>query len=186
MTPNMKIIESGLDRLVEAVPEISPHAANAMSAIKASWERAGLQEKRLATAARHNIASYLMGVAAVAYDSGKMKGDAVNHLRILIEHAMAIDAKPAERHHSISHKPPEPWQGKDGGPWKRDDGHGRELTLIHTPNMPGGQWTISIRGVPCLYGINPNDVEARTVALLALLDDTSRLPHLRKRDINWN
>lgn len=186
MTPNMKIIENGLDHLVEAFPELAPHAANALSAIKASWERAGLPEKRLANAARHNIASYVMAFVAAAYDTGKVSGGIVSHLRSLMDHAMSIEAKPADRHQPIGHAPREPWRGKEGGPWKRAAGEGHELTLVNIPNMPGGQWTISIRGVPCLYGTDPEEVEDRTVELLALVDAARRAPPAATRPILWN
>jgi hypothetical protein len=52
--------------------------------------------------------------------------------------------------------------------------------------MPGGHWTISIDGVPCLFGTDPLEVEERTVRLLALVDAdlmTSGPPI--RRAISW-
>jgi hypothetical protein len=187
MAPDMKFIETTLARLLEASPDLAPHATNTLSAIRASWERAALPEKRLANAARHNIAAYIMGFVASAYDSGRISEGFEVELGRLISHALSIDAKPAERHKpTTAYSPAQPWHGKEGGPWKRDAGDGREITLVHLPNMPGGHWTISIQGVPCLYGSDPIEVEERTVALLALVDaaDTRNAPPMR-RAIQW-
>ncbi|MDW9478759.1 hypothetical protein GOB57_08580 [Sinorhizobium meliloti] len=185
--PDLKIIENGLERLLEAAPELAVPATNTRSAIRASWERAGLPEKRLANAARHNIASYIMGFVAAAYDTGKVSGPFISDLGMLLGHALSIDAKPVDRHVQTSDfSPPEPWWGKEGGPWKREAGEGRELTLIHLPNMPGGHWTISIRGVPCLYGTDPAQVEERTLRLLGQIDAAAQNPAPpMRRPVQW-
>lgn len=186
MMLNMTLIENALARLLEAAPELGPQAANALSAIRASWERAALPEKRLANAARHNIAAYIMGFVASAYDSGKISGDFVDHLGLLVGHALSIDAKPVDRHiPTTAYAPAQPWRGKEGGPWKREVGDGREITLVHLPNMPGGHWTISIQGVPCLYGSDPLEVEDRTVSLLALIDSATKKTPPARRAIQW-
>jgi hypothetical protein len=187
MMPNMTLIENALARLQGHVPELAPHANNALAAIRASWNRAEFPEKRLANTARHNIAAYIMGFVAVAYDTGNVSGDFVSQMAALIKHATSIEARPTDRHVSApQYSPDRPWQGKEGGPWNRRAGEGRVLTLVHQPNMPGGHWTISIEGVPCLFGADPLDVEERTVRLLALVDAASKTaaPPIR-RAISW-
>ena len=186
MMPNMTLIENALARLLQAAPELAPQAGNTLSAIRASWERAGLPEKRLANAARHNIAAYIMGFVASAYDSGKISRDFEADLGRLIGHALSIDAKPSDRHiPTTAYSPAQPWRGKEGGPWKREVGEGREITLVHLPNMPGGHWTISIQGVPCLYGSDPAEVEERTIRLLGLMDSAKKKAPPVRRAIRW-
>jgi hypothetical protein len=187
MMPNMTLIETALARLQGHAPELAPQAANALSAIRASWKRAELPEKRLAGTARHNIAAYIMGFVAAAYDTGNISADFVSQLATLLKHATSIKARPTDRHVSApQYVPDRPWQGKEGGPWDRRAGEGRVLTLVHQPNMPGGHWTISIDGVPCLFGTDPLEVEERTVRLLALVDAGSMTsgPPIR-RAISW-
>jgi hypothetical protein len=187
MMPNMTLIENALARLQVHAPELAPQAANALSAIRASWKRAELPEKRLANTARHNIAAYIMGFVAAAFDIGNTSADFVYNLATLLKHATSIKATPTDRHVSVpQYSPANPWHGKEGGPWKRKAGEGRVITLVHQPNMPGGHWTISIEGVPCLFGIDPLEVEDRTVRLLALVDAASKTaaPPIR-RAISW-
>ncbi|MCS4089843.1 hypothetical protein [Rhizobium sp. BK176] len=184
----MTLIETALARLQGHAPELAPQANNALSAIRASWKRAELPEKRLANTARHNIAAYIMGFVASAYDTGNISRDFVTHLAMLIKHATSIEAHPTDRHVSApDHSPGKPWHGKQGGPWNRKAGEGRVLTLVHQPNMPGGQWTISIEGIPCLFGTDPLEVEERTVRLLALVDAASKtaVPPVR-RAVSWS
>lgn len=187
MMPNMTLIENALARLQGHAPELAPQANNALSAIRASWKRAELPEKRLANTARHNIASYIMGFVAAAFDTGNISADFVSQMSLLLRHATSIKARPTDRHVSAPRYSPErPWQGKEGGPWSRVAGEGRVLTLVHQPNMPGGNWTISIEGVPCLFGTDPLDVEDRTVRLLSLVDAAAKTvaPPIR-RPISW-
>ncbi|MBY3150975.1 hypothetical protein HFO56_00835 [Rhizobium laguerreae] len=184
--PNIKLIEQALERLIEAAPELAPQATNALSAIRASQKRAELPEKRLANTARHNIAAYIMGFVAAAYETRRVSGDFVCDLATLIDHATAIKAKPSDRHIPMpDYSPGHPWHGKEGGPWKREAGEGRTITLVHQPNMPGGQWTISIQDVPCLYGTDPLDVEERTLRLLSLVDASKRSAPSLRPAISW-
>lgn len=185
MTLDIQTIENGINTIVDAVPQLSGNAENAMSAIRASWDRAHLGEKRLANTARHNIASYVMGFVAAAYNSGKLKENARESVRNLVNHATSIEAKPSERHEPIEYVPPGSWKGKAGGPWKRKIENDIELTLNHVPNLPGGAWTICIQGVPCLFGNDPGEVEAKTLDLLIKLG-ISRPVRYDRRAISWS
>ena len=175
MAPDLKIIEDGFERLVSEIPDLAASAASALSAVKASWERAALPEKRLSNAARHSIAIYVMGVVAAAYGRGARSDEALKAMGRLIKHSTSIDAKPSDRHVKAGTLTPGGrWEGPEGGPWTSETASGWKLTLVHSPHMPGGNWAVSVGAVPCLYGDDPSDVEARTIDLLSSVDETRR------------
>jgi hypothetical protein len=184
MTPNMQIIEGLIKQLTEALPELAPHAENALSAIRASWERARLPEKRLANTASHNIAAYIMGFVAAAYDTGRIQAGFPTGFADLVRYAVSIEAVPTQRHvRKDGFTAPQNWSGSPSGPWKSNLPGDWELTLLHLPNMPGGEWSIAVNGVPCLYGEDPMAVSTRTIRMLSIVD--SPVPPPIRRAISW-
>lgn len=174
MTPDITIIEDGISRLVEEIPDLAANATSAMNAIKASWERAKLPEKRLSNAARHSISIYVTGFVAAAYAKGADSDSSLMTMGRLLRHAVDIDATPTDRHvPQKGYVPPEGWSGPDGGPWKKDY-KGLPLTLSYSPHMPGGWWAILIGNVPCLFGDAPEEAEEKTLHLIDSIEGAKR------------
>lgn len=170
MAPDLNIIETEFQRLTSALPELNAQSAVVLGGIRASWDRATLPGKRLANAARHNIASYIMAFVGAAYRTGKITDKNGYHLAKLLRHAVSIEANATNRHViNMDYEPAQNWQGPQGGPWKTIQGSWN-LTLIHTPNMPGGQWSVALNEVPCLFGNDPRELESDMSDLMSLVN----------------
>lgn len=170
----MNLIEAGFGRLSEENPELAASVASSLAAIRASWERSKLPEKRLANAARHSIAVFVMSVVSTAFTHCRNSDRALMAMAGLIRHATSIDARPTDRHVKLqSFSVPDAWAGPEGGPWTRDI-PGWKLTLVHSPHMPGGSWSISLGSVPCLYGDTAEDVEQATLKMLSDMEAAKR------------
>nr|WP_250808011.1 hypothetical protein [Neorhizobium tomejilense] len=171
----MKIIEDGFIRLANQIPALAINVSSAFSAVRASWERAMLPEKRLSSAARHSIAVYIVGVVGAAFQKGTRSDDDFKAMGRLLKHATAIDATASERHVKVpKFEADAQWNGPEGGPWSRKTKSGWSLGLVHSPRMPGGRWTVTIGDMPCLYGDDPRSVESDTLELLEGVDRVLR------------
>ena len=186
MAPDIEIIQDCVAGIVSAAPQLGPHAAGTLSAVRASWSRAGLPEKRLSSAARHSIASSAMSFAASAYAALADDPESMRIVGRLMKHAAGIDGEPSGRHtRKRGYAPAGEWQGPDGGPWTRVERNSWSLVLFHTPGMPGGDWTVAVGNAPCLYGQDPEEVDARTVAMLESVDSALRAGAIRRRVQAW-
>ncbi len=174
MAPDLNIIESGFARLTNTDRAIGVFTANALSAIKASWGRATSIEKRLGGAARHSISVYIMSVVAAAFDRNMLDTASVDTITTLMNHAISIDGDRKSPHvPTEEHDVGPSWEGPPGGPWKAKVPTDRRLELNYVPNMPGGHWSISIDGVPCLFGDDTEEVLIRTLTLLKVTEGTA-------------
>jgi hypothetical protein len=167
MDHELAYIEDGFARIAAGDPTLSALAAVNLASVRASWERARLGEKRLSAAARHTVASAIMLYLGEAHGRGAASDARLGTFAALFRMATEMDVAKSRRHRPThSWKPPARWKGRTDGPWSRTHPSGHRLTAAHSPGMPGGEWSILVGELPCLYGDDPEEIERRTLALL--------------------
>jgi hypothetical protein len=132
--------------------------ASSLSSVKASASRALIPNTRLGTLARFSVAASAAAPLKPYLDgSSRNRGrDRLMQDALLAALALVAEAEQRQREEpDVAGEAPEGWIHADGGSFHRETELGR-AEIYHNPHMPGGDWTMSIGGVPVCYAASPS------------------------------
>jgi hypothetical protein len=137
-------------------PEFSPLASIAASSASASASRAELQRSLLGAAARHTVAASASSLLG-HYLKGRRTDD--RSMRQAIEAAYRLAAGREPRHVAVPPMDaPQGWEALADGSLSRMSHLGRSHRITHDPAKPGGDWTLSVDGLPVAAGEGPDEL----------------------------
>lgn len=162
---HIRTIVQNLTRLAESSREdFSSTAAIAASAASASSSRAALQRSQLGAAARHTVAASATSLLG-SYLKGGRNDDRI--VRDMLKSAFALGAARPPRHvpRDCEAPVPEGWTLLEDGSLSRRSHLGREHRITHDPAKPGGDWTLSVDGLPVASGEGPDELARTALAV---------------------
>lgn len=147
-------------------------ATIAISAVKASSSRALIEKARLGAMARLTVAA--TGLAPLnSYLAGENRTDTLDAaFRNVLQAALLLASRTPIRHAQTDTEldPPSYWDVTDQGYFVRSVEEVGDLSISHNPHMPGGDWTLSLSGIPLLYGSNPKHLADKSENLFDFMN----------------
>jgi hypothetical protein len=136
--------------------EFSPLASIAASSANASASRAELQRSQLGAAARHTVAASASSLLGHYLKSRRLDD---RTMRQALAAAFRLNAGREPRHVAIAQMDaPHGWEALDDGSLSRTSHLGRAHRITHDPAKPGGDWTLSVDGLPVAAGEGPAEL----------------------------
>jgi hypothetical protein len=130
--------------------EFSPLASIAASSANASASRAELQRSHLGAAARHTVAASASSLLGGYLKSRRLDDVA---MREALAAAFRLGAGREPRHVAIPQAlSPAGWEAHEDGSLSRRSHLGRSYRITYDPAKPGGDWTLSVDGLPVAAG----------------------------------
>lgn len=158
-------ISHSISALSDRYPALGPMAEISLNAVKASADRASLQEPRLSRAARMSICSAAMQFASYALSNSVEDDDVADLMRNIL-----LVAPMHQPDHSAfdDHDAPEGYSGASKGPFSKRM-NDTNFLIVRRPHTYGGNWTLTINGIPSVNAETPSEVAEKGSRLEALL-----------------
>jgi hypothetical protein len=166
--------------------EIKSIFTSALSAAKASASRAQIPNTRLGNLARYSVAASAASTLRAYLASNTRTDIRDTFMRAALRAAfdLVVPTEPESRQEEPpAGEPPEGWQKSGHGSYTLDTAHG-QAELVYSPHMPGGDWTLNLKGVPIGFGTAPDTASAmldRVIAFLASSSTPRRHPFRARR-----
>lgn len=170
MDIDTKAIQQDIIKIKKYLPQLNIAADMAISAIKASENRSQSQEKNLSAAAKYTVAVSAMRFVTAVFKEVKIDQKTALTLSEIIKKITGLKTNPSKYHNAVKRPDiPSDWSGKEKGPWLLENYKQYSLSVIYSKNLPDGNWTVCIMGIPCIYGADANQTIEDTKNLIDII-----------------
>lgn len=177
--------ENHIERIVKSLETLSEVAGAelasvsrvAASAAKASASRAQIPNTRLGNAAAFSVAASIANPLKTYLSQNERDSRQDALLRDALNAALDLSVTVKKR--SIEDLPasydiPDGWSSETIWVMTKPTDYGM-ARISYNPHMPGGDWTLSIRGIAVGYGVDPSDAASEAQKIIEFLSEPIRI-----------